>query len=301
MRTDGQRRSDNFEDRGRGSGGGMGGGGLPGGVLFALLRRIGFRGILIAAVIGGVVWFAFPQFRAPIMALLGIGGGGQVAQGEGSVCETEAQACDFSRTILASTEDVWTAQFSQGRLPNYGTQPGGYQHPTLVVFQGAVNTEGCGSASSDVGPFYCPGDRKLYIDPSFYQVMESRLRAPGDFAQAYVIAHEVGHHVQNLIGATRIQVQGESQNQTSVRVELQADCLAGVWGHTARADLAIDEADLREALNAAHAIGDDALGHQNESQFTHGSSAQRMNWFRRGFNSGDARQCDTFNVPANQL
>lgn len=301
MRTDGQRRSDNFEDRGRGSGGGMGGGGLPGGVLFALLRRIGFRGILIAAVVGGVVWFAFPQFRAPIMALLGIGGGGQVAQSEGSVCETEAQACDFSRTILASTEDVWTAQFAQGRLPNYGRQPGAYQHPTLVVFQGAVNTEGCGSASSDVGPFYCPGDRKLYIDPGFYQVMESRLRAPGDFAQAYVIAHEVGHHVQNLIGATQIQVQGENQNQTSVRVELQADCLAGVWGHTARADLAIDEADLREALNAAHAIGDDALGHQNESQYTHGSSAQRMNWFRRGFNSGDARQCDTFNVPAGQL
>jgi predicted metalloprotease len=305
MRTEGQRRSDNFEDRGRGSGGGMGGGGLPGGVLFALLRRIGIRGILIVAVLGGIVWFGFPQFRAPILQLLGIGGGGgEVAQGEGSVCEssTEAgQACDFSRVVLGSTEDVWTQQFAQGRLPNYGRQPGAYQHPTLVVFSGSVGTDGCGGASSDVGPFYCPSDRKLYIDPSFYQVMESRLRAPGDFAQAYVIAHEVGHHVQNLIGATQIQVQGENQNQTSVRVELQADCLAGVWGHTARANLAIDEADLREALNAAHAIGDDALGHQNESQFTHGSSAQRMNWFRRGFNSGDARQCDTFNVPAGQL
>ena len=165
----------------------------------------------------------------------------------------------------------------------------------------ASSTEGCGSATSDVGPFYCPGDRKLYVDPSFYQVMESRLRAPGDFAQAYVIAHEVGHHVQNLIGATQIQVQGENQNQTSVRVELQADCFAGVWGHTARSTLAIDDADLREALNAAHAIGDDTLGQRNESQFTHGTSAQRMTWFRRGFNSGDARQCDTFNVPANQL
>jgi predicted metalloprotease len=301
MRTEGQRRSDNFEDRGRGSGGGMGGGGLPGGALFAILRRIGIRGILIVAVVGGIIWFAFPQFRAPIMALLGIGGGGQVAQGEGSVCESNAQACDFSRAVLGSTEDVWATQFQQGRLPNYGQQVGAYQNPTLVVFSGAVSTEGCGSASSDVGPFYCPGDRKLYIDPSFYQVMESRLRAPGDFAQAYVIAHEVGHHVQNLIGATQIQVQGETQNQTSVRVELQADCLAGVWGHTARSTLAIDDADLREALNAAHAIGDDTLGQRDERQFTHGTSAQRMTWFRRGFNSGDARQCDTFNVPANQL
>ncbi|MBL8544891.1 MAG: neutral zinc metallopeptidase [Hyphomonadaceae bacterium] len=306
MRTDGQRRSDNFEDRGRGSGGGMGGGGLPGGVLFAILRRIGFRGILIVGVLGAIVWFGFPQFRAPILQLLGIGGGGgEVAQGEGTVCDSSTgatQACDFSRVILGSTEDVWGQQFQQGRLPRYNNQqPGAYQNPTLVVYSGGVATEGCGSASSDVGPFYCPGDRKLYVDPSFYEVMESRLRAPGDFAQAYVIAHEVGHHVQNLIGATQVQVQGESQNQTSVRVELQADCFAGVWGHTARATLAIDDADLREALNAAHAIGDDALGHQNESQFTHGSSAQRMAWFRRGFDSGDARQCDTFNVSASQL
>jgi predicted metalloprotease len=300
MRTEGQRRSDNFEDRGRGRGGG-GGGGLPSGALFAILRRIGLRGILIVAVIGAVVWFAFPGLRAPLLSLLGLGGGAAVTQGEGSVCETNAQACDFSRAVLGSTEDVWAAQFSQGRLPNYGAQAGAYQNPTLVVYSGGVGTEGCGNASSDVGPFYCPADRKLYVDPSFYQVMESRLRAPGDFAQAYVIAHEVGHHVQNLIGATQMQVQGESQNQTSVRVELQADCLAGVWGHTARSTLAIDDADLREAVNAAHAIGDDTLGQQNESQFTHGSSAQRITWFRRGFNSGDARQCDTFNVPAAQL
>jgi predicted metalloprotease len=300
MRTEGQRRSDNFEDRGRGRGGG-GGGGLPSGALFAILRRIGLRGILIVAVIGAVVWFAFPGMRAPLLSLLGLGGGAAVTQGEGSVCETNAQACDFSRAVLGSTEDVWAAQFSQGRLPNYGAQAGAYQNPTLVVYSGGVGTEGCGNASSDVGPFYCPADRKLYVDPSFYQVMESRLRAPGDFAQAYVIAHEVGHHVQNLIGATQMQVQGESQNQTSVRVELQADCLAGVWGHTARSTLAIDDADLREAVNAAHAIGDDTLGQQNESQFTHGSSAQRITWFRRGFNSGDARQCDTFNVPAAQL
>jgi len=170
----------------------------------------------------------------------------------------------------------------------------------LHVFQGAVSTA-CGNATSAVGPFYCPGDNQLYIDPSFYQTMETRLSAPGDFAQAYVIAHEVGHHIQNLIGAMRRQMPGENQNQVSVRTELQADCFAGVWGHTARADLAIDEADLREALNAAHAIGDDTLQRQsqgtvNESQFSHGSSAQRMRWFRRGFDSGDARQCDTYAV-----
>lgn len=309
MRTEGQRRSDNFEDRGRGSGGGgMGGGGLPGGALFAILRRIGLRGILIVGlVLGGIYLFAPPGIKNAIFGALlgGVPGQSQATQGEGTVCDSSAgatQACDFSRVILGSTEDVWGAQFQQGRLPRYNNQQAGaYQNPTLVVYSGGVATEGCGSASSDVGPFYCPGDRKLYVDPSFYEVMESRLRAPGDFAQAYVIAHEVGHHVQNLIGATQVQVQGESQNQTSVRVELQADCFAGVWGHTARADLQIDEADLREALNAAHQIGDDALGQRNESQFTHGSSAQRMTWFRRGFDSGDARQCDTFNVPANQL
>jgi predicted metalloprotease len=274
------------------------GGGVPAGALFAILRRIGLRGILIVGVVlAGIYFFAPPSIRNMVFGALmgGVPGQTQSAQGEGSVCATQGEACDFSRTILASTEDVWTAQFAQGRLPNYGAQPGAYQHPTLVVFQNSVATE-CGNAGSDVGPFYCPSDRNLYIDPSFYQTMESRLRAPGDFAQAYVIAHEVGHHVQNLIGATQIQVQGESQNQTSVRVELQADCLAGVWGHTAQSALAIDDADLREALNAAHAIGDDALGHANETQYTHGTSAQRMTWFRRGFNSGDARQCDTFAV-----
>jgi predicted metalloprotease len=296
MRIDNQRRSDNFQDRGRGAGGG---GGVPAGALFSLIRRLGFRGILIVGVLAAIVWFAFPSMRGPMMSVVG-GQGGQTVQGSGSVCESNAQACDFSRAVLGSTEDVWRAQFQQGRLPNYGGQASAYREPTLVVFQGAVST-GCGNASSDVGPFYCPADGNLYIDPGFYQVMQSRLNAPGDFAQAYVIAHEVGHHVQNLIGATQQQVQGESQNQTSVRVELQADCLAGVWGHTARPTLAIDEADLREALNAAHAIGDDTLGHRDERQFTHGSSAQRMRWFRRGFDSGDARQCDTFAVQAGQL
>jgi predicted metalloprotease len=140
----------------------------------------------------------------------------------------------------------------------------------------------------------CPQDRKLYIDPSFYEIMARRLKAPGDFAQAYVIAHEVGRHVQNLIGTTRAEPEGETRNQVSVRVELQADCFAGVWGHSAKASLKINDEDLKEAVNAAHSIGDDALGASNASAYTHGTSAQRMRWFRRGFDSGDPRQCDTF-------
>jgi len=293
MRIGGQRRSDNFQDRGRGAGGGGGMGG--GGMLFALLSRLGFRGVILAVIVLGAVYFLMPGMRAPLLGMLGLGGGGQQVQTSGSVCEAHAEACDFSRAVLGSTEDIWRAQFAEGRLPRYGSRPAAYQDPTLVVFTDAVSTEGCGNATSAVGPFYCPADRRLYIDPTFYQTMEQRLRAPGDFAQAYVIAHEVAHHVQNLIGANQIQVQGENRNQTSVRMELQADCLAGVWGHTAQASLAIDEADLREALNAAHAIGDDTLG-ANEGQYTHGTSAQRMTWFRRGFDSGDARQCDTFAV-----
>jgi hypothetical protein len=292
MRIDNQRRSDNYEDRGRGAGGG--GGGLPAGLLMGLVGRFGIRGVLLIGLVLLAAYFFVPGLRPVMMSALGIGGG--EVQAEGSTCEAHASACDSSRAILGSTEDVWGPQFSQQRLPNYGVSAGAYQPPTLVFFSDAVSTEGCGNASSDVGPFYCPADRKLYIDPTFYEVLEGRLRAGGDFAQAYVIAHEVGHHIQNLIGATQRSLPGESQNQTSVRIELQADCLAGVWGHTARATLAIDDADLREALNAAHAIGDDTLGHSDERQFTHGSSAQRMTWFRRGFDSGDARQCDTFAV-----
>ena len=210
--------------------------------------------------------------------------------------QANGAAGDFSRAVLASTEDVWTQQFERGALPNYNSAPGAYRNPSLVVFANSVATGGCGDATSDVGPFYCPGDQKLYIDPSFYSVMERRLRAPGDFAQAYVIAHEVGHHVQNLIGSNRLETRGETSNQNSVRVELQADCLAGVWGHTARASLQITDDDLGEALTAAHAIGDDTLGHSDERKFTHGSSEQRKRWFRRGFDSGDARQCDTVAV-----
>jgi predicted metalloprotease len=302
MDIEGQRRSTKFEDRGSGGGRG-GGGGLPVQALSSVVRLLGVKG---TAVIGLVVAGFF--FLAPASvkrALLGALSGGQQSSsqgssGSGSACQispSNDKACDFSRAVLASTEDVWSAQFQRGTLPSYGSPvPNAYQEPTLVVFSNSVSTGGCGSASSDVGPFYCPGDRKLYIDPTFYQVMEQKLKAPGDFAQAYVIAHEVGHHIQNMIGSSRLEPRGETKNQASVRVELQADCLAGVWGHTARASLKITDEDLKEAVNAAHAIGDDALGHSDASDYTHGTSAQRMRWFRRGFDGGDPRQCDTFAV-----
>jgi predicted metalloprotease len=303
MRIDDQRRSSNFEDRGTGRGGG--GGGVPIQALLSLVSLLGFKGTLLA---GSVLAIGFLLLPAGLkQELLGaLTGGGQEAlstSGAGSVCDASpanGEACDFSRVVLASTEDVWTQKFAGRALPDYGGAPGAYQHPTLVVFANRVSTDGCGDATSDVGPFYCPGDQRLYIDPSFYSVMERRLRAPGDFAQAYVIAHEVGHHVQNLIGSTRLKTRGETSNQNSVRVELQADCLAGVWGYTARASLQITDDDLDEALTAAHAIGDDTLGHSDERKFTHGSSEQRKRWFRRGFDGGDARQCDTFAVQSYQ-
>jgi uncharacterized protein len=308
MDTEGHRRSDNFEDRGAGGGRHLGAGAAPA-LLAGLLRSLGVRGTLIlVAVVGGIYLFAPDSLKRAIFGALS---GGEPAAGPagarpagGSVCAASpafGKACDFSRVVLASTEDVWAAQFAARALPSYGRGVPAYRNPTLVVFSGGVATGGCGNPTSAVGPFYCPADQKLYIDPSFYNTMARRLRAPGDFAQAYVIAHEVGHHVQNLFGAHRVRAPGEDRNQTSVRMELQADCLAGVWGHTARGSLSITDQDLREALVAAHNIGDDALGHRNAATFTHGTSQQRMRWFKRGFDSGDARRCDTFAVAAGAL
>lgn len=294
MRIEGRRRSSNFEDRGAGSGGGRGG--IPIQALVSIARVLGVKGMLVVGTVLGVGFLLLPADIK--QQLLGAGATGTETSA-GSICQAtpaNGQACDFSRVVLASTEDVWTPKFQQGALPLYGSPPAAYRAPVLVVFGNSVSTGGCGGATSDVGPFYCPADERLYIDPGFYGVMEQRLRAPGDFAQAYVIAHEVGHHVQNLIGANRVTVEGETKNQTSVRLELQADCLAGVWGHTARASLEISDEDLAEALTAAHAIGDDTLGRADANEFTHGSSAQRTRWFRRGFDSGDPRQCDTFAV-----
>ena len=204
---------------------------------------------------------------------------------------------DFVSVILADTEDTWRELFRQmGRE---------YQEPRLVLFSGAVQSA-CGFAEAAVGPFYCPGDRKLYIDLSFYRDLRDRLGAPGDFAQAYVIAHEVGHHVQNLLGiAERIHAARSRRSQAEgnalqVRMELQADCLAGVWASNAqRARQILETGDIEEGLNAAAAIGDDRLqrrsqGHVVPESFTHGSSAQRVRWFKRGIETGDPGQCDTF-------
>jgi predicted metalloprotease len=299
MDIEGRSKSTNFEDRGVGGRGG--GGGIPLQALSAVVRLLGVKGtLIIGAVVGGAYFLMPASLKQRLFGALAEGGQqGPAGQGAGTVCQASPEngkACDFSLIVLRSTEEVWAPVFQRGELPNYGKPSGSYREPTLVVFGNSVSTSGCGNATSDVGPFYCPADQKLYIDPGFYDVMEKRLRAPGDFAQAYVIAHEVGHHVQNLIGASQLQVKGETSNQVSVRVELQADCLAGVWGHTARAALAITEEDLSEALNAAHAIGDDTLGSSDARQHTHGSSAQRKRWFRRGFDGGDARQCDTFAI-----
>jgi len=204
---------------------------------------------------------------------------------------------EFVSVVLADTEDTWRELFKQ-----MGRQ---YQEPKLVLFSGAVQSA-CGFAQAAVGPFYCPGDKKVYIDLSFYRDLRERLGAPGDFAQAYVIAHEVGHHVQNLLGiAERIHSAQGRRSQTEanalqVRIELQADCLAGVWASNAqRARQILEAGDIEEGLNAASAIGDDRLQRQSQGRvvpesFTHGSSAQRVRWFKRGIETGDPGQCDTF-------
>ncbi|WP_429142622.1 KPN_02809 family neutral zinc metallopeptidase [Aeromonas hydrophila] len=202
----------------------------------------------------------------------------------------------FTSVMLASTEDAWGDIFQQS-----GSR---YQAPKLVLYRGSTRT-GCGQGQSVMGPFYCPADRTVYIDLSFYQEMRDKLGADGDFAQGYVVAHEVGHHVQNLLGIERKmreQQQGLSraeQNKLSVKLELQADCFAGVWGHYMEREQVLEHGDLEEALNAAQAIGDDRLQQQSQGRvipdsFTHGSSAQRYAWFKRGFDSGKPASCNTF-------
>ncbi len=208
------------------------------------------------------------------------------------------QLADFVSVVLADTEDTWNNIFPR----EFG---GSYREPELVLFTGAVQSA-CGRATAAVGPFYCPADQQVYIDLDFYRDLKYKLGAPGDFAQAYVIAHEVGHHVQNLIGvseqvrAAQRRVSETEANQLSVLQELQADCFSGIWAHHADRERNILEAgDIEEALNAASQIGDDSLqkqqrGYVNPDSFTHGTSAQRVEWFRRGFTSGDVDQCNTF-------
>ena len=216
-----------------------------------------------------------------------------------SLSEEERELADFVSIVLADTEDTWNPIFAANDLD--------YREPTLVLFTEAVES-GCGFAQSAVGPFYCPLDEKLYIDLSFYRDLKDNFGAPGDFAQAYVIAHEVGHHVQNQLGileeVQRAQ-QGTGQveaNSLSVMLELQADCLSGVWAYNAeQARDVLEEGDIEEGLNAASAIGDDRLQMETQGRvapdsFTHGTSAQRVDWFRTGFESGDLNSCDTFSV-----
>lgn len=288
----GGRRSDNIEDRRNYSAAGAGAG------LGLLLRFLPFllqtklgRSLLVVGVIGyfGLRFLGIDvlNLTAPV----------QQATVEQSVSAQDQELVDFVSVVLANTEDTWAVLFQQmGRE---------YQKPKLVLFRDAVSSA-CGFAQSAMGPFYCPGDNKLYIDLSFYQEMKTKLGAPGDFAQAYVIAHEVGHHVQNLLGiAAKVnQLQrGKDQaaaNQLSVLQELQADCFAGIWGHYADKNFRmIEDGDLEEALNAASAIGDDNLqqranGRIRPEAFTHGTSRQRMEWFKRGMDTGDVKACNTF-------
>jgi len=280
MRMDDYRDSDNVEDR-RGGGGGMGRGGVGlGGIVLALVVSY-FTGINPMTLLGFIEQTPLAQQSAP-------------AAHKPPANDENAR---FVSKVLASTEDVWIDSFRQN-----GRQ---YEAPKLVLFSGSTPTA-CGTGQSAMGPFYCPGDRKVYIDLAFYRELKDRFHAPGEFAQAYVIAHEVGHHVQNLLGiADKVhqaqQRSGKAEaNALSVRMELQADCLAGVWGkRTDTMKKVLEPGDLEAALNAASAIGDDRLQQQSQGRivpesFTHGSSAQRVRWFKTGFESGDMNQCNTF-------
>lgn len=290
MKWRSNRKSSNVDDRRGMSSGGSGGGLSP--MLIGLLLKLvtSKKGLIIVAVVLGLMYFT--GFN-PLQFISG-GASNQIQNTNYKGSASENELAEFSNRVLISTEDVWNKI-----IPNY-------KEPTLVLFTNSVSSA-CGSASSATGPFYCPGDQKLYIDLSFFEEMATRLNAPGDFAQAYVIAHEVGHHIQKLMGTTdkmqqlRGQVSQKEYNSYSVKLELQADFLAGVWAHHAQnMDLILEKGDLQEALDAAFAIGDDRLQKQSSGtvvpdSFTHGTSAQRMRWFTKGFETGDINQGDTFN------
>ena len=299
MRWRGRRQSDNVEDR-RGGGGGFPGGLGRGGGGFRIPIGAGAGGGSISGLI--ILVILFFALRAcgidPLAMLEGGGVPGQV-QTSGDQTPRTDEETQFARTILAETEDVWNGIFkSEGAT---------YAEPAMVLFDGQVRST-CGFASAASGPFYCPGDRKVYIDLSFFDQLDRQFGASGDFAQAYVIAHEVGHHVQNLIGVLprfnqmRQSMSQAEQNQMSTRVELQADCFAGIWAHFTAQKGLLEAGDIEEALNAANQIGDDTLqrrtqGYVVPESFNHGTSKQRMTWFRKGLESGRLAQCDTFNNP----
>lgn len=297
MRWRGRRQSNNIEDRrgARGSSGfgrgapvripiGRGGGGLS------------FTGLIILV----VAFFALRAMGIDPLAMLGqepAGGGGQFTQEEGTQASDDMRA--FVGVVLAETENVWNGVFE--------AEGASYAEPTLTLFSSQVRSA-CGFASSASGPFYCPGDQKIYLDTTFFEQLSRQFGASGDFAQAYVIAHEVGHHVQNLIGVLpRFNEMRRDMNQTeenamSMRVELQADCFAGVWAHFTAEKGLLEEGDVEEALNAARQIGDDTLqrrtqGYVVPESFNHGTSAQRQTWFANGLRNGRLSDCDTFNNP----
>ncbi|MBP6599547.1 MAG: neutral zinc metallopeptidase [Giesbergeria sp.] len=280
MKWEGNRTSDNVEDRRRGGGGGGGKGGI--GV-----------GTIVIALLGGWIFGV-----NPLTVLEFLSSDAPTAQVQQAPPQDDRMA-QFVSTVLADTEDVWGTVFRQG-----GAQ---YQQPKLVLFRGATSTA-CGKGEAAMGPFYCPADQKVYIDLGFYETLKNELGAPGEFAQAYVIAHEVGHHVQHLLGVSdkvdsqRGRISQVKYNQLSVKLELQADCFAGVWAnHAQSARQILEQGDIEAAMNAAAKIGDDALQKQSQGRvvpdsFTHGTSAQRVRWFKQGLQNGSVQGCDTFSA-----
>ena len=304
----GRRQSDNIEDDRSDSGGGLGGG-SPGQFRIPIGGRAGGGGsifLVILVVLAG--WY----FGFDPSTILGGGDGGLLPGGGGQITDNSGGGQDsgagtpandemkqFVATVLAETEDTWTGIFKSQGLT--------YEDPKLVLFSGQVRSA-CGFASAAAGPFYCPGDHKVYLDMTFFQQLDQQFGASGEFARAYVIAHEVGHHVQNLTGIMSKfnqmrQSMGEAEaNQMSVRIELQADCFAGVWAHYTAQKGILEQGDIESALNAAKQIGDDTLqkktqGYVVPESFNHGTSQQRQTWLARGYKSGKLSDCDTFNNP----
>jgi predicted metalloprotease len=288
MKWEGNRQSDNVEDH-RADGG------------FSGRRGVGGRGIGIGSIAIALVVSYFLGIN-PMTVLSLLSGGDPVASTQTAPAQkppADDQMARFVSTVLADTEDVWKDVFTRGGAS--------YQEPRLVLFRGTTDTA-CGPGEAAMGPFYCPADQKVYIDLGFYETLKNRLGAPGDFAQAYVIAHEVGHHVQHLLGIStkmeqrRGRVSQVEFNALSVRLELQADCFAGVWAHHAQASRQLlEQGDVEEAMNAAARIGDDALqraggGAVVPDSFTHGTSAQRQRWFDTGLKNGSVKGCDTFSA-----
>jgi len=305
MRWKGRRQSSNIEDRRSSSAGGFGGGGGGGGGLLRLLplalRFLGVKGTIVAVLaLGAFTYFGGGDLGSLLGGLTGTGvQTTQNASPQGKVEQTagEQELAQFVSVVLADTEETWHKLFeSEGKK---------YKEPRLVLYRGAVNSA-CGLGQAAMGPFYCPGDQKVYLDLGFFDDLARRHDAPGDFAQAYVIAHEIGHHVQTLLGiSAEVQkakrgLSEEGKNQLSVKQELQADCFAGIWGnHASRSRQLLERGDIEEGLKAASAIGDDRLqkqsrGYVTPESFTHGSSAQRVRWFKTGLEKGSMSACNTF-------